>query len=111
MSAQTMADVFAPVEAKYREQVMQETWGHLAPKKNKTYKCSITWALGCFGSECLNPTVLSCEAGELDGGPWFYDALIDFLHEYSEEEGAVFRFDGTFRNYAFKGKVRRLELV
>lgn len=109
MSAQTMLDAFAPVEARYRAQVLEDTWGHLAPRKNKAYRGHVIFALGCFGSDALNPTVLVCEIG-LDGSPWFFDALIDFCHSLGGEEGGVYRWDGAFRNYEFTGMVRRLPL-
>jgi hypothetical protein len=111
MSAQTMAEVFAPVEARYHAQILKETWGHLAAVKNRKYRGHIIWGLGCFGSENLNPTVLQCELEGLDSSPWFFDALIDFLQDHSSEEGAVFRFDGFFRNYEFVGSIRRLKLA
>lgn len=109
MSAQTMADAWAPVEAHYRAQVFEETWGHLAPRKNKSYRGHITFALGCFGNDPLNPTVLACEIG-IDSSPWFFDAMIDFLQSLKCEEGGVYRWEGAFRNYEFKGAVQRLSL-
>lgn len=109
MSAQTMAAVFAPVEAHYRAQVQKATWGHLAPKKGKAYRGHIIFALGCFGSDRLNPTVLACEIG-LDSSPWFFEALMDFCRSIDGEEGGVYRWNGTFRNYEFKGTVARIPL-
>lgn len=87
MSAQTMAEVFAPVQAIHRARILADTWGHLAPKKNRTYRGYVVFALGCFGSDSLNPTVLECEL-----------------------EGGVYRWEGAFRNYKFAGSVRRLAL-
>lgn len=116
MSSQTIADAFAPAEAAYRAQVMEDTWGHLAPHRNALYRGHITFALGCCGSDGLNPTVLECEFvnrkhGEIDGSPWFHDAMNDFLQSLGGNEGAVYRFDGAFRNYEFKGSVRQLQLL
>lgn len=112
------------IEAMNREIVLKQTFGHLAPKKNTTYRGHVVWSLGVFGSEYLNPTVLECELGELQSSPWFFDALMDFLgkihdnkpngefwsvHERRDAtEGRIFRWDGTFRNYTFCGKVREL---
>lgn len=112
----SLADAFAPAEAHYRSQVMADTWGHLAPRRNVIYRGHVIWALGCFGSDNLNPTVLDFEMEsrtglELNSSPWFYDCVIDFLQKHSKEEGAVFRFDGSFRNYVFTGKITRLKLV
>lgn len=113
MSAQTMAEIFAPVEAKYRAAIMADTWGHLAPKRNRTYRGFIVFAIGCFGDDHLNPTPLSCDFKGLDSSPWFYDAMMDFLQslDKGEHEGTVWRFDGTFRNYEFSGNVQQLKLV
>ncbi len=111
-----MEAAFAPAEAHYRAQVMADTWGHLAPKRNKIYRGSVVWALGCCGSDNLNPTVLSFEltardGEELSSSPWFFDCMIEFLQQHSREEGSVFRFDGQFRNYVFTGTIRRLNLA
>lgn len=64
MSAQTIHDAFVPWEAEYKAQVMGATWGHLAPTRNKIYRGHIIFALGCCGSDYLNPTVLECELGQ-----------------------------------------------
>lgn len=54
---------------KYKAEVMAHTWGHLAPKKNKAYRGHIVFAIGCFGSDHLNPTALACEFSDLDSSP------------------------------------------
>ena len=103
------------IEADNRAQVMRETWGHLAPRKNKAYQGHIVMALGCYDSGYLNPTPIECAFAGLDDSPWFYDHLNDFLQnlvaEANLEEGGVYRWEGTFRNYEFKGTVRRCTLV
>lgn len=119
MSHQCIADAFAPAEAIYREFVMQDTWGHLAPKKNKTYKGRFVYAIGCFGNDSLNPQVIVSDFGDLQSSPWFYEALGDFVDSISwkpeeefpkrkghGEEGCVYEWVGTFRNYKFSGNVR-----
>ena len=113
MSAYTMQEAFASAEAQYRSKVMAHTWGHLAPSKGRTYRGHIIFAIGCFGSDNLNPMPLTCEFKGLDSSPWFYDSLIQFLQELdkSDCEGTVWRFDGTFRNYEFKGSIQQLQLV
>lgn len=121
MSQSTFAEAFAPAEARYREVVMQATWGHLAPKKNKTYKGRVVYAMGCFDHGHCNPTVLVSDFGDLADSPWFYNALGDFLDEISwkpedrfppqkghGQVGCVYEWVGTFRNYKFTGTVRLL---
>jgi len=123
MSAQTMSDVFAPIEARYRSQVMKQTWGHLAPSRNKKYRGTIAFAIGMYGSDHLNPTVIQCDlktrfGEELDASPWFYDALQEFLQQHCHMEGfeepgdyqigCVYQFTGFFRNYVFDGSVKQV---
>lgn len=111
MSAQTIAEAFAPAESRYKAAVMADTWEHLAPKKNKTYSGFIVFAVGCFGDDPLNPIALQCEFKGLGSSPWFFDTMSEFLSEQKTAEGCVYRFDGVFRNYEFVGKIRRLKLV
>lgn len=109
MSHQCIADAMAPWEAHYKEKVMQATWGHLAPKKNKTYKGRVVFAVGCFGSDDHNPMPISSEFEELSSSPWFYDALMEFLRDIPKdqrESGNVYEWVGTFRNYAMDGTIK-----
>lgn len=110
MSNATFADAFAPADSRFKAAVMQQTWGHLAPRKHRTYRGHIVFAVGCFGSDDLNPTTLECDLGDLDNSPWFFNALIEFLQSLETEAGGVYRWEGTFRNYGFVGNVRRLQL-
>lgn len=89
-------------EAPYREAVKVDTWGHLAPKENKTYKGRVVFAIGCFGDDELNPVVLVSEFRGLDSSPWFYDALMDFLSTMQckkartrRDVGKVFEWEDT----------------
>ena len=108
MSHSEFAHAFDTHEANYRARVLEETWGHLAPKENKTYRGHIIFADSVFQNEVC---VLECEFGKLDSSPWFYDALMEFLHAAEHKPGTVWRWDGTFRNYQFTGKIRQLTLT
>jgi hypothetical protein len=104
----TFGDALAACEEIYRQVVLEETWGHLAPKKNKTYKGRVVYATGCYDNGDLNPTPLSCNLKGLDSSPWFYSAIHEWLQDLPEEyrkEGCVYEWRGTFRNYEFNGKV------
>ena len=111
MSAQTIHDAFAPSEALYRAQILAETWGHLAPKKGRSYRGHIVFAVGCFGDDPLNPTALDCEFRGLVSSPWFFEAISQFMGAQRHAVGGVFRFDGVFRDYEFLGTIRRLLVV
>jgi hypothetical protein len=111
MSHQCLADAFAPAEAAHKERVMQATWGHLAPKRNKTYTGRVVYAIGCYDSGELNPTPIVCEFKGLDDSPWFYEAINEWLQGLTEENrkmGCVYEFKGTFRNYQVQGVIRLL---
>ncbi len=108
MSAQTIHDAYMPALAAHKEEVMAETWGHLAPKKNQTYTGRIVFAVGIYGNDELNPTAIFCEFEGLDDSPWFFDELQDFLYANRGKSGYVYEFNGTFRNYRFKGKIKTL---
>lgn len=113
-------DAFAPVEAKYREDVLQDTWGHLAPKKNKTYRGYLTFAIGCYDHGSSNPTPLKVQFPGLDHSPWLYDFIHEQLQNWQNGKGRrrrtkerfavghVYRFDGVFRNYKLSGKIKRI---
>ncbi len=74
-------------------EVMQETWGHLAPEPGKTYTGTVVFTNGCF----RDLTVITCEFADLPDSPWFYDTLHNWLLDQEPEEGKVYRFTGTYR--------------
>lgn len=112
----SIADAFAPVEARYRDQIMEETWGHLAPEKGRKYPGHIIFAIGCYGDDPLNPTVLQVNFDGLDDSPWFFESLTRFLSDSQVrgedrerfKVGGVYRFEGSFRNYTFRGRFTRV---
>jgi len=128
----SLGSAFASAEYEHRQVILEDAWGHLAPRKNITYRGHITFAVGCFGDDELNPTALEVELvsrkyGELSSSPWFYDALSDLLSNWAcdgrhgatkklpatwptVEAGGAYRWEGVFKNYEFVGTLRRLKL-
>jgi hypothetical protein len=104
MSSQTIAEAFAPAMARYKTKVMESTWGHLAPKKNRSYEGFIIYSIAADGLYCL----IDYDFKKLDDSPWFYDALQDFIGDNAKARGKVYRFDGTFCNYVFEGTIREI---
>ncbi len=111
MSHASFASAFNAHEAQARERILQETFGHLAPEENKEYRGFVVFAIGCCGSDHLNPTPLEIEFGDLDSSPWLFDSLIEMLQGLQTTEGGVYRWEGRFRNYKWSGRMRRLKLV
>ena len=104
MSSQTIQDAFAPIEQVNHEVVMKNTWGHLAPKKNKKYFGFIIFCYASDGTLCP----IDYDFGNLPGSPWLYDAIIDFIDENAKEQGRIYKFIGTFCNYVFNGTVNQI---
>ena len=111
------AEAFAPIEAVYKERVMRETWGHLAPKRGTIYKGWILFGTNAFGS--MNPQLLDAEfkAGKnvLDSSPWSYEDIENYLYKRDNKfkPGCVYKFEGTYRIYkngthSFIGKFRKI---
>lgn len=106
-------EAFAPIEAKYRADIAVETWGHLAPRRRKAYQGSFVFAIPEYDSG--NPCIVSAAFEGLGDSPWLYDAMQDFAEQIIPRDGnglnpesGVYRFDGTFRNYEFKGTVMKI---
>jgi hypothetical protein len=113
MSIESAATVW---ELHQREQVLRETWGHLAPEKDRTYEGRFVYAVQCYNSE--SPVVLDFDFPGLRDSLWLYEYLEEFIyylttgdlgkwpHEdlpLKTEAGCVYEFVGTFRNYKFSG--------
>lgn len=85
-------EAFGPVEAKYKSEVMHDTWGHLYPD-NVAYKGVIGVAVSLYPAHG-GPVIIS----EVDlpvSSPWWYNAVTDFVYESCKDEleGAVLEID------------------
>ena len=90
---------------------MRETWGHLDPPPG-TYPGWILFAHGTHG----DLVVLDEDFTDGCGGPWFYDELLEFTGQQSEQEEGVYRFVGTYTRFKngkgrFRGKVTHTPLA
>lgn len=101
----SFASVLAEVEAQNRAVVRVETFGHLAPRKGEIYQGHIVFAVPEFDSG--NPCIVSAEFEGLNDSPWLYEAMIEFAER--KTKAGVYRFDGTVRNYKFKGTITRID--
>lgn len=106
MSSKTIEEMWRPIEEANFKAVQEETWGHLAPKKNQTYPGTMLFSLTAFGDY----VIIDADFGELPSSPWIFEAMTAFVVAHATEEGAVYKFEGTFRNYEFKGPIAKLEL-
>jgi hypothetical protein len=105
----SLESAFAPAEQSYRAAVLEDTWGHLAPKKNVTYRGHLIIAFPEYESGHLNPVIIQDNVG-LEGSPWWYQAVHEFLRDAfpnGGESGDVIRMEVTFRNYRFWAGAKR----
>lgn len=105
-NAESWAATFAPIAQHNQQNVFKQTWGHLAPEKNKTYKCKVLFTIGAYqsGTRSLVDTWFE---SDLDSSPWLYDALYEMINslDYISKEG-VYLIDGSFRNFRWYGKAK-----
>ncbi|MEK6879452.1 MAG: hypothetical protein AABY22_07595 [Nanoarchaeota archaeon] len=105
-NAQSWADIFAPIEAHNRQVVLQNTWGHLAPQKNTTYRGEILFCKSDYNSGTI--TLISSKM-DIDSSPWFYDSVHEFLYSFDKLEcGQVYKINATWRNYKWWGKPEKV---
>lgn len=108
--------------ARKAAQVMQDTWGHLAPDKGTRYPGYMVIAASCFGDGSV--AIVAWEFGALASSPWTYEETQEFAVDAVEKmrnrrkdknRAGVFRFDGYYREFKkgggrFYGKVRRVRV-
>jgi hypothetical protein len=101
-NAQSWGKVFAPIDAANKDAVLQNTWGHLAPQKNTTYRGKLLFCKSEYNSGSI--TLISSKM-VIDSSPWFYDSVYEFLYSFDElEYGHVYQINATWRNYKWWGK-------
>jgi hypothetical protein len=92
-----------PAFAESKQLVMQDTWGHLAPEKNKSYKGSILFCKSAFGGG--NTSLIDFNFAFLDSSPWLYDFIEEHIQNISNsEDGGIYQINCTIRNYRLYGK-------
>ncbi len=103
------------------EAVMQDTWGHLAPKVRQIYAGEILFCLGVHGDITIIDWDFKLADGtHLDGSPWLMtdmtDKVCDWIEEKGNLRGGIWRFKGTFERLKngksrWRGKVRPMRAV
>ena len=83
----SIPDAFAPAEARHKQIVFHQTWGHLFPKGDR-YQGVITLAETAYGQ-----TAILKEDIDIAGSPWWYECVHDWALDYldGKEVGEVYR--------------------
>lgn len=95
----SLDEAFAPVEERYRAQVMADTWGHLAPQQGREYPGTVLFAHSIYGGD--GSTVINTHFEDLPDSPWFYDGLGELIlkhrHAHGDAvEGGVYVWSGVY---------------
>jgi hypothetical protein len=93
--------------------VERETFGHLDSPPG-SYPGYAVFAVSIFGDG--QRAVFEVDFGEAGDGPWFYEALMDRIHDERVSEG-VYRLDGSYvidpkapKVWRVEGEIKRLEV-
>lgn len=97
----SFTDAFIKSDNVYKDALLVTTWGHLAPKKGKTYRGDLVIGHALYGDIVILKDTL-----RVPDSPWYCEALHAFAAEIAPEPG-LYRWEGTFRNYRFTGKTRQ----
>jgi hypothetical protein len=105
-NAQSWAETFAPINSHNRDVVYKATWGHLAPIKNKVYKCMVLFSVSAYHSGTRE--LIDTWFDGLDDSPWLYDSLQEMINDFdiNRELAGVYQFDGQVKNYLWKGSLK-----
>jgi hypothetical protein len=92
-------------------QAFNNTWGHLSPQKNCSYKGVVRFCLTDHSQYGCQPIVLQYEFPNLEG-PYLHDFLFDKICDLDTRQlpkGAIYQINLTFRNYRFYyGKIQKI---
>jgi hypothetical protein len=83
--------------------IFAQTWGHMAPKKNVSYKGVVRFVLTDHSHYGCQPIIVTYDFPNLDG-PYLHDELFQECLDWETdglEIGKVYFRELTFRNYRF----------
>lgn len=92
--------------------IFNDTWGHLSPKKNTSYKGKVRFVFTDHSEYGCQAIILEYDFPNLNG-PYIHDELFRDVTDNSEqwqgETGIIYEREITFRNYRFYyGKIKKV---
>lgn len=112
-----MTDTLNSVVEHNKSQVINDTFGHLAPKAKQVYEGYILFTLTSFGDTCI----IDFEFDGLNSSPWFNTDILDYIFKYTEKLPktkyfGVYRFNGTYKkfktgSYKFTGEIVEINCI
>lgn len=102
------ARAFAKSEALYAAQIREATWGHLAPIQGVKYAGFITFSVAHNDEvNAIDYEFFGPDGEELNGGPWLYDDIYDFLGDFTMTKlctKGLYQFVGIYWQSKYTGK-------
>lgn len=90
MSASSFADAFAGTEAKYRAEVMFQTWGHLEQKQGTKQPGWFVFSIAAYSGHHV---LLNSDWGKLPDSPGLHNAMMNYVERHGKR-GVVTRLEG-----------------
>lgn len=90
MSAHGPFKALAQAEAKYRAQVMFQTWGHLEQRRGTQQPGWFVFSISDYGGMHV---ILGSDWGDLDDSPGLYNAMMDYVAKHGVR-GQITRLTG-----------------
>ncbi len=109
-NCESWAQTLAPILAHQRQIALRETWGHLAPAKNVSYKYKMIFTVSEYDSGTIDIIQFRSEDDNLPDSPWLYDSMHAYVRSLVEHKTpcGVYLLEGTFRNFRWWGRPKFL---
>lgn len=103
-----MSPLFAEHEARARAEVLWNTFGHLEAEPGRTYQGWMLFARSAYESGNVFP--IDTGFAGMNGGPFFYEHMNEWLDDNAPKEVGVYRWEGAYRvfkngGYRFTGRI------
>lgn len=85
----------------YEQSVMIDTFGHLAPEKNKTYRGTMLIAKSAFKEREAEIIDFKFD-NDLESSPWLFEVLERYVKNFRIKEGHVHEINIKIKNFKVK---------
>lgn len=104
---QNIAEIMSDYDEVKRQELLADTWGHLAAKRNKRYKIKIIFSESCYGGQGTSLIDTRLYNG-LENSPWLYEAILHRINKLTKRTPGIYCINGIVRNYRIIGRVHKL---
>lgn len=91
----SLAQAFAGSDARYRAEVMHQTWGHLEQRRGEVQTGWFVFSIAAYEGTHV---ILDSDWGALPDSPGLYEAMQDYIFRHGQR-GVVTRLEGHVRRF------------